>query len=112
MHEEVAEQAYFHLSKFVWILKSDENTYFFVFSSLQWLLETGVFLQCHVLKKSTRHQTCKWRLVFLLQGHFFLFKNFLSDSPVVINAPNGCNIWKSFFASEAYKQQVQIKPII
>jgi len=55
----------------------------FVFSSFQWLLETGVSLLCHVLKKRTRHQTWKWRLLFVFRVISSSFQKFPSHSPVM-----------------------------
>jgi len=40
-----------------------------------------------------------------VKGHFLLFwKISFTFSNYVINTPNGCNIWKSSFASEAHSR--------
>ena len=54
----------------------------FVFLSFQWLLVTGVSLLCHVLKKSTRHQAWKWRLLFLFRVISSSFQKFPSHFPI------------------------------
>jgi len=51
----------------------------------------------------TKLESDGWSCCF--KGHFFLFSKIsFAFSNYVINTPNGCNVWKSSFASEAHSR--------
>ena len=62
----------------------------FVFSSSGDFWKREYLYNVTFWKKNTRPQTWKWRLVFLLLGHFFLFSKIsFAFSNYVINTPSG-----------------------
>jgi len=81
-----------NLSEFWGLMKRHAS---FVFWSFQRLMETGVSLQCHVLKKSTLYQTWKWFSCCRVISSFFQKFSFTITN-FDINARNEHNMWKRF----------------